>query len=186
MPGLRPTNRRLRQRADRASGSSLTSLGKKRKPGPKPSQSMDMEEEGTTHLQRGRSPSRRSLQSPCRETLRNQRLRHTPSTRQTPCLRVWKRFVPWGVCRRLPSDRIQFNYDALSADCSGLSLNFKRQNSMKGLSRSNSPFRPSFPKQPLNPDSTGRILNTDRRSRIFHAEAHQKSRLRVDGAQVSC
>jgi hypothetical protein len=37
---------------------------------------------------------RRFLQSPCRGTLRSQRPRHNPGTRQIRCLRAGKRFVP--------------------------------------------------------------------------------------------
>jgi cardiolipin synthase len=42
---------------------------------------------------------RRSLRSPCRETLRSQRLRHNPGTRQTRCLRAGRRCVLSDACR---------------------------------------------------------------------------------------
>ncbi len=51
----------------------------------------------------GDLPFQPCLQSPCRETLRNRRSRHTPGTRHTRCHRAGIRSGPWGVCRQLPS-----------------------------------------------------------------------------------
>ena len=46
--------------------------------------------------------SRRILRSPCHETLRNQRLRHTPGIRQIQCPHAGRQCALAGVCRRSP------------------------------------------------------------------------------------